>query len=67
MNPVARAIEIVGGVSALARKVGCSRQAVYNWKSGALQVPAELALKIEEATLGRVKRQDLRPDLYEPA
>ena len=58
------AIEHAGGISALARLMPDtpSRQAVDNWtKNG---VPAKRAVHIEFALEGRVRRQELRPDLY---
>jgi TorA maturation chaperone TorD len=53
------AIQAVGGVSELARRVGISQPSVSNWD----KVPAERVLLVE-ATTG-VNRKVLRPDLYE--
>jgi len=50
-----------GGAVALADKLGCKRQAIYQWKV----VPAKRLIEIEQATNGRVLRHELRPDLYE--
>ena len=58
------AIDEAGGISALAKLMpdSPSRQAVDNWtKKG---VPAKRAVHIEVALNGRVRRQDLRPDLF---
>lgn len=58
------AIEYAGGITALAKLMpdAPSRQAVDNWtKSG---LPAKRAIHIEVALNGRVRRQELRPDLY---
>ena len=58
------AIDAAGGPSALARLMpdSPSRQAVDNWtKKG---VPPKRAVHIEVALKGRVRRQELRPDLY---
>ena len=58
------AIEQAGGISALAKLMpdSPSRQAVDNWtKKG---VPAKRAVHIEVALNGRVRRQELRPDLF---
>src|SRR5256714_1861305 len=52
------AIQAVGGVSELARRVGISQPSVSNWE----KVPAERVLAVETAT--GVPRMRLRPDLY---
>jgi|TARA_R110000764_G_scaffold113944_1_gene201053 DNA-binding transcriptional regulator YdaS (Cro superfamily) len=58
------AIEQAGGISALAKLMpdSPSRQAVDNWTKNGL--PAKRAVHIEIALKGRVRRQELRPDLY---
>ena len=53
------AIQAVGGVSELARRIGISQPSVSNWD----KVPAERVLAVE-ATTG-VNRKILRPDLYQ--
>lgn len=63
MSSIKRAIKAIGGVTALARKVGVSHQAVQQWAQAG-RVPAERALAIERATKGAVTRYELRPDLY---
>ena len=52
------AIQAVGGVSELARRVGISQPSVSNWD----KVPAERVMAVEAAT--GVPRVRLRPDLY---
>ena len=52
------AIQAVGGVSELARRVGISQPSVSNWD----KIPAERVLAVEAAT--GVPRMRLRPDLY---
>jgi TorA maturation chaperone TorD len=55
---LSEAIQAVGGVSELARRIGISQPSVSNWD----KVPAERVLAVEAATgLARVR---LRPDLY---
>jgi DNA-binding transcriptional regulator YdaS (Cro superfamily) len=54
------AIEVVGGVSALAEALGISKQAVSGWA----QCPAERVLEVEAATRGVVTRYRLRPDVF---
>lgn len=53
-----RAIDAVGGVAELARKIGISQPSVSNWS----QVPAQRVVAVEAAT--GVPRNELRPDLY---
>ena len=55
---LSEAIQAVGGVSELARRVGISQPSVSNWD----KVPAERVLAVESAT--GVARMRLRPDLY---
>lgn len=52
------AIQAVGGVTELARRIGISQPSVSNWS----RVPAERVLSVEAAT--GVARAILRPDLY---
>lgn len=52
------AIQAVGGVSELARRIGISQPSVSNWD----KIPAERVLAVEAAT--GVARMRLRPDLY---
>ena len=52
------AIQAVGGVSELARRIGISQPSVSNWD----KVPAERVLAVE--AVSGVERMRLRPDLY---
>lgn len=63
-TPLERAIELVGGQSALARLCGVKQGHVWHWLRQAKRVPAERVIPIEMATKGAVTRHDLRPDLY---
>jgi TorA maturation chaperone TorD len=56
---LSQAIDAVGGVSELARRIGVSQPSVSNWN----RVPAERVLMVEAAT--GVSRTALRPDLYD--
>lgn len=63
LSPIQKAIKQVGGISALAARLGVSYQAIQQWeKSG--RIPAERVLEVEKATEGLVTRHQLRPDLY---
>jgi TorA maturation chaperone TorD len=55
---LSEAIQAVGGVSELARRIGISQPSVSNWD----KVPAERVLAVEAAT--GIARMRLRPDLY---
>jgi TorA maturation chaperone TorD len=63
-NPLAVAIELVGGQAKLARLIGVSQPHVWHWLHKAERVPAEHVIAIEKATGGRITRAQLRPDLY---
>ena len=52
------AIEAVGGVTELARRIGISQPSISNWT----RIPAERVLSVEAAT--GITRAVLRPDLY---
>src|SRR5579871_6502034 len=53
-----QAIDVAGGVGALARKIGISQPSLSNWT----RVPAERVIAIEQIT--GIDRAILRPDLY---
>jgi DNA-binding transcriptional regulator YdaS (Cro superfamily) len=55
---VESAKQAVGGGSKLARALGLTRQAIYQWDS----IPPDHVLKVEQVT--GVPRSHLRPDLY---
>ena len=54
-----RAIDAVGGVAELARKINISQPSVSNWS----KVPAQRVVAVEAAT--GIPRAELRPDLYD--
>ena len=66
VGPLKRAIRIVGGQAALGRACGVSQAHVWNWLHRERRVPAGRVLAVEIATGGRVRRDELRPDLYPP-
>ncbi len=61
-NPIKRASEILGSSAALARELGVSKGAVWQWENER-QVPAERCPDIELATHGEVTCEELRPDV----
>lgn len=65
---LSRAIEKLGGQSALARACGVKQGHVWHWLNKSRSVPANYVLTIETATGGAVTRHELRPDIFgEPA
>ena len=59
-----RAVEILGGQVGLARACGYQdRRNVWPWVSTDRPLPAELCPLIERATGGRVRCEELRPDV----
>jgi len=62
IDPTVRAIEMLGGASAVARLRGVTPWAVSKWARAG--VPAEQALWLAEQTGWRLTPHDLRPDLY---
>ena len=63
MQALDRAIEVSGGLTKLAGKLKVSPQTVSNWKRRG-SIPPNRVIAIEAATNKRVRRHDLRPDLY---
>ncbi len=62
-HPIAKAARIVGSQRALAAALGVTKGAVWQWKEGDRQVPAEHCPHIERLTGGQVRCEDLRPDV----
>ncbi|WP_448953046.1 Cro/CI family transcriptional regulator [Labrys neptuniae] len=63
VEPLKAAIQQFGSEAKLAAAVGVSQTAINKAKR-AYRVSAELAVAIETATKGKIKRQQLRPDLW---
>ena len=60
------AIEIVGGITKLAKIIGTSRQLLHRFRKESIWgVSAQFCIPIEKATGGLVDRYALRPDLFE--
>ncbi len=58
-------IDQEGSQSALGDNLGTSQQNISRLMRRGKRISGELAVKIEEATKGRIKRSDLRPDLFD--
>lgn len=59
---IQRALEIVGSQRKLAYECGVSQPAVHKWLKGGMVSP-EYVLPIVNATNGKVKAFEIRPDL----
>lgn len=62
-----RAIDVVGGQSALAGALGRRQSTIWSWLNEQRQAAAEVVLRIEELTReagNEVSRHELRPDIY---
>lgn len=66
-DAIKRAVELVGGQTAMARQLGVSQGLIWHWCVGRLKVRAERCGDIEVATGGQVTCHDLRPDVFRPA
>lgn len=62
MTPLEKAMQTLGGASALAAAIGVSNSAPSMWKARG-NVPAEHCPAIERATQGAVRCEELRPDV----
>lgn len=67
MNNIAQVIEVAGGVSALAAKLGVKAPTVHQWRTGGRPVPPRHAIALEREWPQLVSVHDLRPDIFGPA
>jgi DNA-binding transcriptional regulator YdaS (Cro superfamily) len=67
VNPlIDKAIKYHGSQAKLAAAMGCSQQLISQLLRSN-SITAEMALRIEKATEGEIKRHELRPDIWESA
>ena len=64
---IQRAVNLAGSQQALAKQIGLSQQGISWLLNEAPKVSAEIALAIDRATQGRVRKEQLRPDIFERA
>lgn len=65
ISPLKRAVELYDNPSRLAAAIGFSQHAVWQaMRRG--RVSPRMAVAIERATFGEVRRCDLRPDIFDP-
>lgn len=58
-----RAVEFVGNQGDLARVLGCHQSLISQVLTGRRKLPVNLAIRIEAATYGRIRVEELRPDI----
>jgi DNA-binding transcriptional regulator YdaS (Cro superfamily) len=64
---IRRAVALAGSQRALANKIGLSQQGISYLLNSAPRVSAEIAIAIHRATDGKVRKEKLRPDIFEVA
>lgn len=72
MNIPSTAIDLLGGPTEAAKRLSShfpdrkplTTAAVWNWRNRG--VPAEYCIAIERELAGKVRRSELRPDIYPP-
>lgn len=60
-NPIDKASAVYGSQQAMAKALGVTKAAVWQWKSEGRHVPVRYCAAIERDTKGLVTRRDLRP------
>jgi DNA-binding transcriptional regulator YdaS (Cro superfamily) len=63
MNAISRAIECLGSQDQLAKAVDLTQAAISQYVKGSKRPSAEVAIRIEAATQGKVRAEDVRPDV----
>ena len=63
-DAMAEAVKIAGSQSALGRVIGRNQSTIHSWASGRTKVSPQFCADIERATGGKVRRCDLRPDVF---
>jgi len=59
-------IDSYGGTE-LARQLNVSKSTVSSWRHGRFRVPPERCIPLERLSGGKIKRYDIRPDIFGPA
>jgi DNA-binding transcriptional regulator YdaS (Cro superfamily) len=62
MNPIRRAVEVLGSQSLLAAALGVKQPTISEWARWTVPIPIERCVDIERVTGGIVTRRHLRPD-----
>jgi DNA-binding transcriptional regulator YdaS (Cro superfamily) len=64
IKALTRAIELTGSRAELARQIKSKPSTIQYWLAAPKRTPAEYCKPIQEATGGKVKAADLRPDIF---
>lgn len=64
INALGKAIELFQNPTRLAAAIGYSQHAVWHALNRRRQVSARMAVAIERATKGKIRREELRPDIF---
>ena len=59
---IKKAVELMGGQTALANAIGVNQASVWNWINRDQKISLERAFQIEEATQGKVLATDFYPE-----
>ena len=59
-----KAIELAGSQAELGRLIGKSQSHIYNWLNRDKMIPALAAKQIESALGGKVKKENLCPEVF---
>ena len=59
---VARAVELLGGRTAAAKRLGVAVPTVSEWATGAAELPILRAIQLEQLTSKAVLAEQMRPD-----
>jgi DNA-binding transcriptional regulator YdaS (Cro superfamily) len=60
-DAIKKAIEIAGGATNLAKKLGVTYHTILTWKNGRTSISPINCINIEKETDGKVKREDILP------
>jgi plasmid maintenance system antidote protein VapI len=63
---IEEAIDMAGSQAELATRCGCAQQHISKLLNREVSITAEMAVKIEKATEGKIPRWRARPDLWAP-
>lgn len=63
-KPLLKIVKEVGSVSELAKRIGVTQPCVSHWLSGIRKIPATKVKLLVELSNGKVREEDLRPDVF---
>lgn len=63
MDGISKAIYCLGSQAKLAQAIGTTQTAISQFASGSKRPSAETAIRVEMATRGMVRAEEIRPDI----